>query len=53
MVQFDGGVIDPGFVEAFEPHIPSAERFDRVVEPARVSDGGWQWFLNSEELLPW
>ena len=40
-VQFDCGVVDPGFPEAFEPGLPGAERFDCVVEPTGVPGGRW------------
>lgn len=50
-VQFDCGVVGPGFPEPFEPSLPGAEAFDSVIEPAGVSGGWWQWFLNSEELF--
>ena len=40
-VQFDCGVVDPGFPEAFEPRLPGAERFDCVVEPTGVPGGRW------------
>lgn len=50
-VQFGCGVVSPSFPEAFEPSLPSAERFDRVVEPTGVPGGWRQWLLNGEENI--
>lgn len=40
-VQFDRGVVEPGFPEAFEPGLPGAEPFDGVVEPTGVPRRRW------------